>query len=136
MSQNPPSRQTHAPLRIDGAEMRLVSLPLVTPFTIATGTMHDKTFPLLILKADGLEGYGEGVMDPVPDYLDESIIGSMDLVRTVLLPQVIGKCFANPAELEALLTGERWTDPKETQPEHAADAKALAEVIRIVEAKP
>jgi hypothetical protein len=39
-------------------------------------------------------------------------------------------------ELEALLTGERWTDQKETQPEHAADAKALAEVIRIVEAKP
>lgn len=39
-------------------------------------------------------------------------------------------------ELEALLTGERWTDPKQTQPEHAADAKALAEVLRIVEAKP
>lgn len=30
-------------------------------------------------------------------------------------------------ELEALLTGEKWI---------AADAKALAEVIRIVEAKP
>jgi O-succinylbenzoate synthase len=97
-----PQHQTHAPLRIDGAEMRLVSLPLVTPFTIATGTMHDKTFPLLILKADGLEGYGEGVMDPLPDYLDESITGSMDFVRTVLLHQVIGKSFANPAELEAL----------------------------------
>jgi O-succinylbenzoate synthase len=97
-----PQHQTYAPLRIDGAEMRLVSLPLVTPFTIATGTMHDKTFPLLILKADGLEGYGEGVMDPLPDYLDESITGSMDFVRTVLLPQVIGKSFANPAELEAL----------------------------------
>lgn len=39
-------------------------------------------------------------------------------------------------ELEALLTGERWTDPKEAQSEHAADSKALAEVIRIVEAKP
>jgi O-succinylbenzoate synthase len=99
-----PQHQTYAPLRIDGTEMRLVSLPLVTPFTIATGTMHDKTFPLLILKADGLEGYGEGVMDPLPDYLDESITGSMDFVRTVLLPQVIGKSFANPAALEALLT--------------------------------
>jgi O-succinylbenzoate synthase len=103
MPQNPPSRQCTAPLRIDGAEMRLVSLPLVTPFTIATGTMHDKIFPLLILKADGLEGYGEGVMDPLPDYLDESITGSMDFVRSALLPQVIGKSFANPAELEALL---------------------------------
>ena len=104
MSQNPPSHPCNAPLRIDGAEMRLVSLPLVTPFTIATGTMYEKTFPLLILKAGGLEGYGEGVMDPLPDYLDESITGSMDFVRTVLLPQVIGRSFANPAELEALLT--------------------------------
>ena len=100
MQKIPPPRLTNAPLRIDGAEIRLVSLPLVTPFTIASGTMYDKVFPLLILKADGLEGYGEGVMDPQPDYLDESITGSMDFVRTVLLPQVIGKSFANPAELE------------------------------------
>ena len=104
MSHNPPSRQTHAPLRIDGAEMRLVHLPLVAPFTIATGTMHDKIFPLLVLKADGLEGYGEGVMDAWPDYLDESITGSMDFVRTVLLPGLIGQSFGNPAELEVLLT--------------------------------
>jgi O-succinylbenzoate synthase len=100
MQKIPPPRLTNAPLRIDGAEIRLVSLPLVTPFTIASGTMYDKVFPLLILKADGLEGYGEGVMDPQPDYLDESITGSMDFVRTVLLPQVVGKSFANPAELE------------------------------------
>lgn len=54
MPQNPPCHLINAPLRIDGAEMRRVSLPPVTPFTIATGTMYDKTFPLVILKADGL----------------------------------------------------------------------------------
>lgn len=95
--------QTRAPLRIDGAELRIVRLPLVTPFTIATGTMHEKVFPLLTLRSDGLEGYGEGVMDPLPDYLDESIAGSMDLLRGVLLPQVVGKTFENPAALEAVL---------------------------------
>ncbi len=52
------------------------------------------------------------------------------------LEEEIGQLRERVEELEALLTGERWTDPKETQPEHAADAKALAEVIRIVEAKP
>ena len=55
---------TKAPLRIDGATLRLVRLPLVTPFTIATGTMTEKVFPLLTLRSDGLEGYAEGVMDP------------------------------------------------------------------------
>ena len=52
------------------------------------------------------------------------------------LEDEIGQLRERVEELEALLTGERWTDPKETQPEHAADARALAEVIRIVEAKP
>lgn len=52
------------------------------------------------------------------------------------LEEEVGQLRERVEELEALLTGERWTDPKETQPEHAADSKALAEVLRIVEAKP
>jgi o-succinylbenzoate synthase len=91
------------PLRIDGAELRLVRLPLLTPFTIATGTMHEKIFPLLTLRCDGLEGYGEAVMDPLPDYLDETIAGGMALLRDVLLPQVVGAQFENPAAIEKML---------------------------------
>ncbi len=91
------------PLRIEEAELRLVRLPLLTPFTIATGTMHEKVFPLLILRSGGLEGYAEGVMDPLPDYLDETIAGSMALLRDTLLPQIIGRSFENPAAIETLL---------------------------------
>ncbi len=91
--------QTRAPLRIDGATLRLVRLPLVTPFTIATGTMTEKVFPLLTLRAGGLEGYAEGVMDPLPDYLEETVAGAMDLLAKVLLPQVLGKTFAHPEAL-------------------------------------
>ncbi len=91
--------QTRAPLRVDAADLRLVRLPLVTPFTIATGTMTEKIFPLLVLKADGIEGYAEGVMDPLPDYLEETVAGAMGLLRDVLLPQLIGQSFAHPQEL-------------------------------------
>lgn len=91
--------QTRAPLRIEAADLRLVRLPLVTPFTISTGTMTEKIFPLLVLKADGIEGYAEGVMDPLPDYLEETVTGAMDLLRNVLLPQVVGQSFAHPQEL-------------------------------------
>ncbi|GAB1478673.1 o-succinylbenzoate synthase [Paracoccaceae bacterium] len=94
---------TRAPLRIEAADLRLVRLPLVTPFTIATGTMTEKVFPLLTLKADGIEGYAEGVMDPLPDYLEETVAGAMDLLRNVLLPQVLGHSFANPQALNQLL---------------------------------
>jgi len=52
------------------------------------------------------------------------------------LEDEIGQLRERVEELEALLTGERWTDQKGAKSEHAADAKALAEVIRIVEAKP
>lgn len=95
-----------APLKIDGAELRLVRLPLVTPFSIATGTMTEKLFPLLTLKANGLEGYAEGVMDPLPDYLEETVAGAADLLRGALLPSVIGKSFENPHELARSL--EPW----------------------------
>jgi len=52
------------------------------------------------------------------------------------LEEEVGQLRERVEELEALLTGERWTDPKEAQPEQAADAKALGEALRIVEAKP
>jgi O-succinylbenzoate synthase len=94
------------PLRIDGADIRLVRLPLVTPFTFSSGTMHEKLFPLLTLKSGGIEGYAEGVMDPLPDYLEETVSGAVDLMRNVLLPQVLGRRFANPQELARLF--EPW----------------------------
>lgn len=94
---------TAAPLKIDGAELRLVRLPLVTPFTISTGTVTEKVFPLLTLRSGGLEGYGEGVMDVLPDYLDEVVSGSMALLRDLFLPLVVGKSFANPQALHAFL---------------------------------
>src|SRR6218665_1718751 len=86
-----PSRSTEvrAPLRVDGAELRLVRLPLVTPFTISTGTMHEKLFPLRTLRAGGIEGCVEGVMGPLPDYLEETVAGAVDLLCNGLLPQVL-----------------------------------------------
>lgn len=78
-------------------------MPLLHPFTIATGTMHDKIFPLLILRGAGCEGYAESVVDPVPDYLDETIPASMALLKDLFLPQIVGKTFSNPEDLSPVL---------------------------------
>ena len=99
-------------IRIDSAELRLVRLPLVHPFTISTGTMTDKIFPLLILRSGEIEGVAEGVMDPLPDYLDETIAGGLHLLKTVLLPALVGQRFDNPQAVERLLMpwrGHRMT---------------------------
>lgn len=92
-----------AGIRIEAAELRVVSLPLLTPFVISTGTMTDKVFPLLVLRGEGLEGVGEAVMDPTPDYLEETIPGAMAFLRDVILPEIVGKRFASPADLLAIL---------------------------------
>ncbi len=89
---------------IEAAELRIVRLPLITPFVISTGTMTHKVIPLLTLKGEGLEGIAEAVMDPAPDYLEETIPGAMAFLRDVLLPSIIGKRFASPYELEPYLT--------------------------------
>lgn len=92
--------QTLAPLTIEAAELRLVRLPLVTPFTIATGTMTEKLFPLLRLFGAGCEGVAEGVMDPLPDYLEETTAGALAFLADVLLPGLVGKSFAHPRALD------------------------------------
>ena len=92
-----------APIKIESAELRLVRMPLLHPFTIATGTMYDKIFPLLILRSSGHEGYAESVVDPVPDYLDETIPASMALLKELFLPQIVGKPFENARDLSPIL---------------------------------
>ena len=98
--------------RIDSAELRIVRLPLLTPFVISTGTMTEKVFPLLTLRAEGLEGHAEGVMDLLPDYLEETQAGALPFLREALLPQILGRRFDSPAELAAILDpwrGHRMT---------------------------
>lgn len=90
-------------IRIDAAELRVVSLPLITPFVVSNQTMTDKVFPLLILKGEGLEGYAEAVMDPFPDYLEETIPGALAFLRDLILPQIVGRRFASPAEIAELM---------------------------------
>lgn len=101
---HPPAAPFRGGIRIEAAEIRIVSLPLLTPFVISTGTMTCKTFPLLVLKGEGLEGVAEAVMDPIPDYLEETISGAMGFLRDVLLPSIIGKTFSSPYELAPYLT--------------------------------
>lgn len=100
---SPANETSYSGIRIESAELRIVSLPLVTPFVISTGTMADKIFPLLILNGEGLEGVAEAVMDPTPDYLEETIPGAMSFLRDALLPSIVGKQFQSPAELLPIL---------------------------------
>lgn len=96
------------PLVIESAELRLIELPLLKPFTISSGTMTTRVAPIVVLRGGGCEGYAEGVADVLPDYLPETIVSSMMMMRDVLLPAVVGKHIANPQEIERLF--RPWRD--------------------------
>lgn len=94
-------------MRLEHAELRLVSLPLLRPFRTSFGVMTEKTFVLLRLFGDGLEGVAEGVMDVRPDFREETISGAMALLQETVLPSVLGRDWANPEQLMRHLSGIR-----------------------------
>jgi o-succinylbenzoate synthase len=96
-----PNFEVKQTMKIDSAEIRLVRLPLLYPFQISSGTMTERFFMLLTLRGEGLEGYGESVMDEIPYWREETVVGGLELLKSVLLPAVIGKSFNNPNELIA-----------------------------------
>ncbi|MBB6014897.1 o-succinylbenzoate synthase [Deinococcus radiopugnans] len=94
-------------MRLERAELRVVSLPLLKPFRTSFGVMTDKNFVLLRLFGEGLEGVAEGVMDLRPDFREETISGALALLQDTVLPGVLGRSWANPEQLMRHLSGIR-----------------------------
>ena len=94
-------------MRLERAELRTVSLPLLHPFRTSFGVMTDKTFVLLRLFGEGLEGVAEGVMDSRPEFREETISGALALLQDTVLPAVLGRDWANPEQLMRHLAGVR-----------------------------
>ena len=94
-------------MRLERAELRVVSLPLLHPFRTSFGVTTDKTFILLRLFGEGLEGVAEGVMDVRPDFREETISGALALLQEAILPGVLGRDWTNPEHLMRHLAGLR-----------------------------
>lgn len=99
-------------VRLERAELRVVSLPLLRPFRTSFGTVSEKTFVLLRLFGEGLEGVAEGVMDARPQYREETIAGALALLQDTVLPELLGRDWPNSETLMrhlAFLRGNRMT---------------------------
>jgi O-succinylbenzoate synthase len=90
-------------LRIDAVELRIVDLPFVTPFKTSFAEETGKHAVIVIVRGDGLEGYGEGVMDPLPMYREETHAGALGLMRDALVPDLLAHGCTHPGELT-----DRW----------------------------
>jgi o-succinylbenzoate synthase len=86
-------------MKLEQAEIRVLRLPLLHPFQTSNQINVDKLFILLTLRSEGLEGYGESVMDEIPNWREETVTGALSLLKEQLLPAIMGKDVRTPNEL-------------------------------------
>ena len=78
-------------MKVERAELRLLKMRLLKPFRTSFGEQQDR-FPLLLrLEADGRSSWGECVAGEGPWYSSETIETAWLILKTYLLPGVIGK---------------------------------------------
>ena len=94
-------------MRIEQVELRVVRIPFRSPFRTSFGEEHEKVAVLATVRADGIEGYGEGVMDSLPLYREETVVGALHLLRTVFAPDLLANGVEHPSELVGRWAGYR-----------------------------
>ncbi|MGD9998030.1 MAG: o-succinylbenzoate synthase [Ilumatobacteraceae bacterium] len=90
-------------MKIDEVELRIIRVPYRTPFRTSFGEETKKVAIISIVRSDGVEGYGEGVMEELPLYREETIAGAMGLIRGALVPDLLSSGVDHPDELY-----DRW----------------------------
>jgi o-succinylbenzoate synthase len=85
--------------RIERLRLRLIRLPLVAFFETSFSRVYDKTFILVSLDGDGVEGLGECVADADPYYSAETNVTAWHLIKDFIAPLVLGRTFADPREV-------------------------------------
>ena len=78
-----------APMRIDEVELRVVALPLRSPFASAHGTVTTRTVVVCRLAGPDGEGWGECAALPEPTYTAEYTDGALAALRDHLVPRLL-----------------------------------------------
>jgi o-succinylbenzoate synthase len=92
---------------LDCLEIRLLRLPLARFFETSFGRVYDRTFVLVKVLADGLEGWGESVADRDPYYSSETTETVWHMLTDFLSPLVVGWRLDHPREVWARLARVR-----------------------------
>ncbi|WP_434968596.1 o-succinylbenzoate synthase [Microbacterium sp. bgisy207] len=105
-----PIAQPAAPVTLEGIELRVLHLPLVSPFTTSFGTETVREVIVVrALTADG-DGWGEIVTQDAPLYSSEYTQGAWDVALRFLIPALLDRHTVAPghvAETLAPFVGHR-----------------------------
>ena len=119
-------------MRIERLRLRLVRLPLVAFFETSFGRIYDRTFIIVQLDGDGVEGLGECVADVDPYYSPETNVTAWHIIKDFLAPLVLGRTFAHPRDVYAACGRVRGHNMAKASIEMAAwDLAARAEDVAL-----
>jgi o-succinylbenzoate synthase len=107
-------------MRIERLHLRLIRLPLVAFFETSFGRVYDKTFILVTLEGDGVQGLGECVADVNPYYSSETNAGAWHVIKDFLAPLVLGRSFKEPRHIYPALARVRGHNMAKAAVEMAA----------------
>ena len=94
-------------MKIESLTLYHVRLPLVTPFATSFGSIDHKECILLELKADGLAGYGESVVEHDPGYNYETIGTAWHILKDFVAPLVLGQDVVDADDFQRRVAGIR-----------------------------
>ncbi len=94
-------------MKIERVELWEVAVRLRFRFETSFGVEQKLQKLLLVVHADGLEGYGEVTAGTVPGYSYETTATSWTALFEYILPRVVGRSFATPAQLLAAVANIR-----------------------------
>jgi O-succinylbenzoate synthase len=94
-------------INLERITLREIRLPLKEPFRISSGVVTDRRITLLELTdADGTVAWSECVAGEQPNYSAETVETAWLAMRDWLAPRVLGRSFAHPSEVFAVLDAQ------------------------------
>ena len=93
-----------APVTLDGVELRVLHLPLVSPFTTSFGT--ETVREVIVVRAfgsDGDDGWGEIVTQQAPLYSSEYTRSAWDVAQRFLVPALLARAQVAPRDVAGIL---------------------------------
>jgi O-succinylbenzoate synthase len=91
-------------MHVTSAELFSLTLPLVEPFIISGGAVHERRSLIVRLHdVEGHVGYGESPPFETPFYSEETLATAREVIQHLLLPRIVGKSFDGPEQVDAAL---------------------------------
>ena len=94
-------------MKIESITLHHVSMPLVAPFETSFGRETDRECVLIVLKAEGLTGYGECVATRDPGYNYETTGTAWHILKDFVAPLLLGQDVKDAEDFQKRVEGIR-----------------------------